>query len=208
LVTIPIVVIHGDDAARAALVVRFHGFDDLVVVASVRVAAAGVSALAQQPDAVVVIPQQPIETGRIKLVDVVRHSSPTARVVMLADSIDSVLASAATRSGVSALLRTNDASLVDAVRLVAAGLRVFDPAVGEVFVDVLNDSTPSPRSHQRRGRRPAVRLERDGQDPRRQRAAQVGRRWPDRGSRQGDQDRPAGASRWRKSLTQVVDARR
>jgi NarL family two-component system response regulator LiaR len=150
-VTISIVLIDADDAARAAVGARLRGFDDLVVVASVRLAEAGVSVLAQQPDAVVVIRQQPVdEAGRITVVDEVRLIDPLARVVMLAVSIDSTIAAAAIRGGVAAVLRTSDPSLVDVIRLVASGLRVFDPAVVAVLAGALTATTTNPLSTRER----------------------------------------------------------
>jgi DNA-binding NarL/FixJ family response regulator len=150
-VTVSIVLIHDDDAVRAALVRQFEAADDLVLIASVRMADAGVGAFADQPDAVVLVQQQAVDaTGRIAAFEEIRRISQDARIVMLTDAEDSSVTLAAIRSGAAGVLPTASPSLVDAVRLVASGIRVFDPAVVAVLVGTLIDPPTSPLSSRER----------------------------------------------------------
>jgi DNA-binding NarL/FixJ family response regulator len=79
-----------------------------------------------------------------------RRIDRAVRVMLLVDPIEAVAASAAVRCGVAGVARTHDPLLVDAVRLIAAGMRVFDPAVVAVLAGALDDTVINPLSSRER----------------------------------------------------------
>ena len=149
--TTPIVLIHRDDTDRADIARSFDACADLVLVASVRNAEAGVRAYEQQPDAVVLIEQQPADgTGRVVVLEQLRQINPRARSAMVIDGVESPAIIAAVRSGVTAIVRGTFASLPETVRLVASGVCVFDPEALRVLVGTWNDLPRNPLSARER----------------------------------------------------------
>lgn len=149
--TIPIVLIHGDDTRRAGLARALDTCADLVLVASVRSAEAGVRAFEQQPDALVLIEQQPADdTGRVTLLEQLRLVNPRVQTVMVIDSVEGPAVIAAVRSGIAAIVSTGFESLSETVRLVASGVCVFDPEVLRVLVGTWTDLPRNPLSARER----------------------------------------------------------
>ena len=145
--SIPIVLIHGDDIRRAALARALDTSADLVLVASVRSAEAGVRAFEQQPDAVVLIEQQPVNgTGRVTLLEQLRVINPRVRTAMVIDKVEVPAIIAAVRSGTAAIVPIGFEPLAETVRLVAGGACVFDPAALRVLVGTWTDLPRNPLS--------------------------------------------------------------
>jgi NarL family two-component system response regulator LiaR len=149
--SLSIVLIHGVDTHRAALARGLDTCDDLVLVASVRSADAGVRAFELQPDAVVLIEQQLADgTGRVTLLEQLQHVNPRVRTVMVIDTVEAPAIIAAVRSGVTAIVRSEFAALAEAVRLVASGVCVFDPEALRVLVGTWTDLPRNPLSSRER----------------------------------------------------------
>ena len=145
--SIPIVLIHGDDTRRATLARALDTCADLALVASVRSAEAGVRAFEQQPDAVVLIEQQPADgTGRVTLLEQLRLVNPRVQTAMMIDSVEAPAIIAAVRSGIAAIVPSGFGSLAEAVRLVASGVCVFDPEALRVLVGTWTDLPRNPLS--------------------------------------------------------------
>lgn len=149
--SLSIVLIHGDDTLRAALARGFDSCDDLVLVASVRSAEAGVSAFEQQPDAIVLIEQQPGDgTGRTALVEELKEIDPRVQTVMLIGSVEPPSIISAVRSGVRAIVHQEFAAMAEAVRLVRNGVCVFDPEALHVLMGPGADLPRNPLSSRER----------------------------------------------------------
>jgi NarL family two-component system response regulator LiaR len=149
--SLSIVLIHGNDAVRASVGRQLDPLSGVVIVASVRHADAGVRSFAEQPDAVVLIEEQPVDdSGRVALLEELRRINPRARVVMLADVVDPQVALAAVRSGVSGIVRSGIGASADVVRLVADGVGVFDADTMTVLVGTLADLPRNPLSARER----------------------------------------------------------
>jgi NarL family two-component system response regulator LiaR len=149
--SIPIVLIHGDDTRRASLARALDTCADLVLVASVRSAEAGVRAFEQQPDAVVLIEQQPADgTGRVTLLEQLRLVNPRVQTAMVIDSVEAPAIIAAVRSGIAAIVPSGFGSLSETVRLVASGVCVFDPEALRVLVGTWTDLPRNPLSARER----------------------------------------------------------
>src|SRR3954453_991218 len=103
--SIPVVLIHSDDAMRASLARGLDGCDDIVLVASVRSAHAGVRGFEQQSDAVVLIEQQIADgTGRVALLEQLRLINPRVQTIMVIDNVEAPAIIAAVRSGIAAIV--------------------------------------------------------------------------------------------------------
>ena len=147
----PVVLIHSDDSRRASLARGLDGADDLVLVASVRSAPAGLRAFEQQPDAVVLIEQQAADgTGRVGLLEQLRLINPRVQTAMVIDTVEAPAIIAAVRSGIVAIVSTSFASLAEIVRLVATGVCVFDPEALRVLVGTWTDLPRNPLSARER----------------------------------------------------------
>lgn len=149
--SLPIVLIHRDDALRASLGKVFDASDDLVVVAAVRNNEAGLSAYAQQPDAIVLIQEQQHDgTGRLGIVEECKRIDPRARVIMLLEAGATQSIIAAVRSGVAGVVRADFAALADGVRIVGRGACVFEPEALSVLAGTWADLPRNPLSTRER----------------------------------------------------------
>jgi NarL family two-component system response regulator LiaR len=149
--TIPVVLIHSDDARRASLARGLDGCADIVLVASVRSSHAGVRGFEQQSDAIVLIEQQLADgTGRVALLEQLRLINPHVQTIMVIDCVEAPAIIAAVRSGIAAIVPSEFGSLSETVRLVANGVCVFDPAALRVLVGTWTDLPRNPLSARER----------------------------------------------------------
>lgn len=148
---LPIVLIHRDDIVRARLGRILDGLEHAVLVASVRFPEAGIAAVCEHVDAIVLMEQQDTDgSGRIGAVERLRQLTPDARVVSLIDEIDGPAVLAAVRSGVCGIWRHDLATIPEALRLTATGVCVFAPEALAVLVGTLTDLPRNPLSSRER----------------------------------------------------------
>ena len=148
---VPVILIHADDRIRTSVGQQLEQSGEIAVVASVRHAETGISALAATPDAVVVMEQPEIDaTGRAPFIDTLQKVSTKTRLVVLIESIEPKAVIAALRCGATSILRSDFSALAGAVRLTADNVGVIDPEALGVFVNTLVDLPRNPLSTRER----------------------------------------------------------
>jgi len=150
-VNLPVIVIHANDNVRAHVVDQFDASSGIDVIASVRRTEPGLSALASQPDAVVLIEQPHVdERGRAPFLDSLQQINRDARVVMMIDEVDPQAVLAAMRSGVTSIIRNDSTEFASTVALTAQRVGVVDSSALDVLLMTLSDLPRNPLSARER----------------------------------------------------------
>jgi DNA-binding NarL/FixJ family response regulator len=126
--SIPVVVVQQHRVLREAVQMRLDAEADFRVIACVATIVEAVSIIASHPGTVVVLDEPSAHESCHSVMGALRATSDSARTVMLLNSTDVSIVSAAVNAGVTGVLcsDTPTSSLVQAVRTVAGGACVLD----------------------------------------------------------------------------------
>jgi DNA-binding NarL/FixJ family response regulator len=125
---IPVVVVQQHRVLREAVQLRLDAEPDFQVVACVATVHEAIATIARHPGTVVVLDEPPANESCHSVMGELRATSDSARAVMLLNSTDVSIVSAAVNAGIAGVLcsDTPTSSLVHAVRTVAGGACVLD----------------------------------------------------------------------------------